>query len=154
MGRWVTEEPLDLNALLAETEDPGSGALVVFSGTVRDQNDGRSVSSMTYEAHVALAERVLQQIEAEALARFSARRCRIVHRLGPLALGEVSVYVVVRAAHRAEAFAAARYGIEAVKQRVPIWKREHYLDGDSRYLEGTPLPEAGGGRPETGRPGG
>jgi molybdopterin synthase catalytic subunit len=139
MGKWVTDAPLDLDALLRETEDEASGALVIFSGTVRNVNEGRPVSGMTYDAHVDMAEKVLQEIEHEILARFPVRRCRIVHRIGPLALGEVSVYVVVRAGHRGEAFEAARYGIDEIKQRVPIWKVEHYIDGDSRYLDGTPL---------------
>ena len=139
MSRWITTEPLDLAALIAETEDSAAGALVIFSGTVRDENDGLPVSGMTYEAHEALAEKVLRELEAEVLARFPVRQCRIVHRIGPLALGEVSVYVVVRAGHRAEAFEAARYAIDETKQRAPIWKEEHYVDGDSRYLDGTPL---------------
>lgn len=139
MHERVTAAPLDLAALIAETEDPGSGALVIFSGTVRAHNEGRPVSGMTYEAHLALAENVLQDIEAEMLARFDVRRCRIAHRVGPLDLGEVSVVVVVRAAHRAAAFEAARYGIDETKKRAPIWKHEHYINGDSRYLDGTPL---------------
>ncbi|NPV66107.1 MAG: molybdenum cofactor biosynthesis protein MoaE [Anaerolineae bacterium] len=146
MTTRVTDAPLELAPLLAETEDDACGALVIFSGVVRNTNDGRPVSGMTYDAHVALAERVLAEIEAEALARFGVRHCRIVHRVGTLALGEVSVYVVVRAAHRAEAFEAARYAIDEVKARAPIWKEEHYTDGASRYLDGTPLripsPEA------------
>jgi len=139
MNRWITTEPLDLAALIAETEDPSAGALVIFSGTVRNENDGLPVNGMTYEAHVPLAEKVLKELEAEVLARFPVSQCRIVHRVGPLALGEVSVYVVVRAGHRGEAFDAARYAIDETKQRVPIWKEEHYVDGASRYLEGTPL---------------
>lgn len=139
MSRWITAEPLDLDALLRETEDPASGALVVFTGTVRNENEGQPVSALTYEAHVSLAEQVLRQIEGEVLARFPVRRCRIQHRIGTLQLGEPSVYVVVRAGHREEAFQAARYGIDAVKARVPIWKQEHYVQGGSRYLEGTPL---------------
>ncbi len=135
----VTEAPLDLAPLLAETDDDACGALVIFSGTVRNTNDGRPVSGMTYDAHVALAERVLAEIESEARTRFGVRHCRIVHRTGTLALGEVSVYVVVRAAHRGEAFEAARYAIDQVKARAPIWKEEHYTDGASRYLDGTPL---------------
>lgn len=146
MTTRVTDAPLELAPLLAETEDDACGALVIFSGIVRNTNDGRPVSGMTYDAHVALAERVLVEIEAEALVRFGVRHCRIVHRVGTLALGEVSVYVVVRAAHRAEAFEAARYAIDQVKARAPIWKEEHYTDGTSRYLDGTPLrapsPEA------------
>ena len=139
MSRWILETPLDLAALLTETEDAASGGLVIFCGTVREENEGRPVTGMTYEAHVALAEKVLREIEAEVLDRFPARRCRIQHRIGSMQLGEISVIVVVRAPHRAEAFAGARYAIDAVKQRAPIWKKEHYVNGESRYLEGTPL---------------
>lgn len=143
MSRWVTDAPLDLNALIAETEDDSCGALVIFSGVVRNVNEGRPVDGMTYEAHVALAEKVLAEIEAEVLDRFPVKQCRIMHRIGPLALGEVSVYVVVRGGHRGETFDAARYGIDETKARVPIWKEEHYTDGDSRYLDGTPLRTEG-----------
>ncbi len=139
MGRWIVTGPLALDPLLRETEDVASGALVVFYGTVRDHNDGRPVESMTYEAHVPLAEKVLAEIEQETLAKFSARRCRIQHRVGHLALGEPSVLIVVRAGHRDAAYAASRYAIDELKQRAPIWKEEHYADGDSRYLEGVPL---------------
>jgi molybdopterin synthase catalytic subunit len=139
MGRWICEEPLDLNELLRETEDPGSGALVVFVGTVRDENDGKPVEALTYEAHIPLAEKALEELECDVLSRFDVRRCRIRHRIGTLPPGEPSVVVVIRAAHRAEAFAAARYAIDELKERVPIWKEEHYASGESRYPEGVPL---------------
>lgn len=139
MSRWILNSPLDVNALLQETEDPGSGALIVFYGTVRDQNEGQPVNGMSYEAHVSMAEKVLAEIEQEAIQRFGARQVRIQHRIGALALGEPSVLVVVRAAHRAEAYAASRYAIDELKQRAPIWKEEHYVSGDSRYLDGVPL---------------
>lgn len=139
MGHRICEDPLDLDALLRETEDPGSGALAIFSGTVRDENEGHPVEALTYEAHVLLAENVLQELEREVLERFKVRRCRIQHRVGTLPLGEPSVLVVVRAAHRAEAFAACRYAIDELKRRAPIWKEEHYAGGASAYVEGTPL---------------
>ena len=139
MGRWIVTDPLELEPLLRETEDDASGALVVFYGTVRDENEGRPVQSMTYEAHVPLAEKALREIEQEALDKFGVRRCRIQHRIGHLELGEPSVLIVVRAGHRDEAYAASRYAIDEVKQRAPIWKEEHYADGDSRYLDGVPL---------------
>lgn len=139
MGRWIVTTPLVLEPLLAETEDSASGALVVFYGTVRDTNDGRRVRSMTYEAHVGMAEKVLREIEAETVERFGVRHCRIQHRVGHLDLGEASVIIVVRAGHRDAAYAASRYAIDEVKQRAPIWKEEHYADGDSRYLDGMPL---------------
>jgi molybdopterin synthase catalytic subunit len=139
MGRWITEDPLQLEPLLAETEDESSGALVVFYGTVRNENEGRPVSGMTYEAHVSMAEKVLRELEAEVLDRFDVRRCRIVHRIGALKLGEASVIIVVRGGHRGPTYEASRYAIDELKQRVPIWKQEHYIDGDSRYLDGVPL---------------
>lgn len=151
MTIWITEDPLDLNALIQETEDESCGALVIFSGTVRNQNEGQPVSGMTYEAHVELAAKVLQDLEAEVRQKFGVPQCRIVHRIGALALGDVSVYVVVRAPHRGPAFEAGRYAIDELKQRVPVWKEEHYIDGASRYLDGVPLrreaPTGGDGTP-------
>jgi len=139
MSRWIVETPLALEPLLAETEDSASGALVIFYGTVRDNNDGRRVRSMAYEAHVSMAENVLREIEAETTVKFGVQHCRIQHRVGHLELGEPSIIIVVRAGHRDEAYAASRYAIDEVKRRAPIWKEEHYADGDSRYLDGVPL---------------
>jgi molybdopterin synthase catalytic subunit len=139
MGRWICQEPLDLVELVRETEDHGTGALVIFVGTVRDTTEGQAVHAVTYEAHVELAERVLQEIEQEVLERFEVRRCRIRHRVGKLSLGEPSVIIVVRAGHRGPAFEAARYALEELKRRAPIWKEEHLLSGESRFVEGTRL---------------
>ncbi len=139
MGRWIVETPIELDPLLRETEDHSSGALVIFYGTVRNENDNRPVHSMTYEAHIGLAEQVLADIEVEARKKFGVQHCRIQHRIGHLELGEPSVLIVVRAGHRAEAYAASRYAIDELKTRAPIWKEEHYADGDSRYLDGVPL---------------
>jgi molybdopterin synthase catalytic subunit len=139
MGRWICQEPLDLVELVRETEDHGTGALVIFVGTVRDTTEGQAVHAVTYEAHVELAERVLQEIEQEVLERFEVRRCRIRHRVGKLSLGEPSVIIVVRGGHRGPAFEAARYALEELKRRAPIWKEEHLLSGESRFVEGTRL---------------
>jgi molybdopterin synthase catalytic subunit len=133
----LTEEALDFAALLAETADPEAGALVVFGGTVRF--DGR-VEAINYTAYAPLAARTLTELEAETRARFpDVRSCRLLHRLGLLKTGELSVLVVVRAGHRAEAFAAAHWAIDTLKVRVPVWKQEHYTDGTCEYLEGVPL---------------
>lgn len=135
----LTEAPLDLDSLLAATAGPESGALVVFGGTVRNVHEDRAVQGMSYTAYAPLAEKTLLEIEAEARARFDITQCRILHRLGELALSETSVLVVVRAAHRDAAFKAARWAIDTLKQRVPVWKEEHYRDGESAYLEGVEL---------------
>ncbi|WP_423823575.1 molybdenum cofactor biosynthesis protein MoaE [Salinisphaera sp. SPP-AMP-43] len=133
----LTEAPLDLDALMAETEDEQSGALVVFGGTVRLNNEGREVESMDYSTYGPLAARTLADIEHETLAAFDIRACRLQHRTGRLGLGAVSVYVVVRAVHRRAAFEAAEHALEQLKARVAVWKNEHYRDGSSAYLEGT-----------------
>ena len=135
----ITDQPLDLNALVTATDDPACGALAVFTGTVRNTNDGRPVERLTYEAHRQLAEDVLKQLETEVCERFGVDHCLTQHRVGTLELGEPSVHVVVRSGHRAEAFEAARYAIDELKERAPIWKREHYADGESGYLDGTPM---------------
>lgn len=135
----VTEEPIALEPLLRETADDGSGALVVFSGTVRDHHEGRRVAAIAYTAYRPMAERVLAELEGEVVERFGARICRIVHRVGELAVGEESVVVVVRAAHRAEAFEAAQWAIDALKARAPFWKQEVLSDGSRVHQDGTPL---------------
>ncbi len=135
----ITESPLNMESLIAETEDHAVGALILFSGVVRNHNDGREVDGLTYEADVPLAEKVLEGIENEALTKFGVSHCRIQHRIGSLGLGETSVIIVVRSAHRAEAYEASRFAIEELKRRAPIWKQEHYVGGKSRYLDGTPL---------------
>ncbi|WP_018716431.1 molybdenum cofactor biosynthesis protein MoaE [Arhodomonas aquaeolei] len=140
----LTEEPLSLADVLAETDDPRCGALVVFEGVVRDHHDGRGVSAMEYTAYAPLARRELADLEAETRERFGVPVCRIVHRTGRLEIGEASVIVVVRAPHRGDAFDAARYAIDTLKQRVPIWKHDFFDDGGAAWQDGTSL----GGRAE------
>lgn len=139
LSRWITEAPLDLDALITETEDVSCGALVAFGGLVRDHNDGRTVSGMTYDAHARMAAATLEALEGDVLRRFDVHQCRLVHRIGPLELGEASVWVVVRSPHRKAAFRAAEYAIDTLKATLPVWKEEHYVDGDSAHLDGTPL---------------
>lgn len=129
---------LNLAEWLAQPMPPHCGGLAVFAGTVRDVHEGRSVSGIHYHAHTALAERRLAEIEAEAAQRFGAE-VSVAHAVGELRVGEASVIIVVRAGHRAEAFAACRWAIDTLKQSVPIWKEERYTDGAARFLEGTPI---------------
>ena len=129
-----THEPIDAARARAALADPACGGFASFEGWVRDHNDGQRVRRLEYEAFEALAVREGEQIIAEALARFGVTRAACEHRLGELAIGEVAVWVGASAPHRHEAFLAARYIIDEVKQRLPIWKKEHYVNGDSGWV--------------------
>lgn len=144
MAARISERPLDPAALLEEVSGEGDAACV-FAGTVRRTNRGKEVVSLTYEAHRPLGERVLGELEAEAEARAGVRRCRIVHRVGTLGVGDVSVVVAVAARTPDVAADAARVAMDELKERVPMWKEERYADGGSHFLDGSPLRSGGTG---------
>jgi adenylyltransferase/sulfurtransferase len=123
--------PDDYRATLG---DPAAGGYAAFEGWVRDHNEGRRVRRLEYEAFEALAVKEGTRIVEEAIARFGVLKAACVHRIGDLGIGELAVWVGVSAAHRDEAFAACRFIIDEVKHRVPIWKKEHYEDGDSGWV--------------------
>jgi molybdopterin synthase catalytic subunit len=135
--RRLTREPIRPHQILEEVAAIASGASLLFVGTVRDSNDGRDVTGIEYTAYEAMAERELEVIVREAHARTPDIRVALVHRLGTLALGDVSVAIAVSHAHRAPALEATRYLIEELKRRVPIWKREHYVDGTREWVDPT-----------------
>ena len=137
----LTDDVIRLDAILKETSLAEAGALAIFVGTVRNHNENRAVTRLSYSAHRPLAEHSLLEIEREALDKFGILACRVVHRLGALEIGDTSILIVVRSVHRAEAFEASRYAIEAVKHRVPIWKLEEYEDGTRSYVRGCSLNE-------------
>jgi molybdopterin synthase catalytic subunit len=127
-------EPVDAARLQRELRDPACGGYAAFEGWVRNANDGHNVRALDYEAFEALAVREGERILAEAATRFGVAHAACVHRLGELAVGELAVWVGVSAPHRHEAFLACRYIIDEVKHRLPIWKKEHYLSGDSGWV--------------------
>ena len=133
----VSSAPLDLQALIDEIAQSSTadGAIASFVGLVREQNQGRRVSFLEYEAYEPLAVRALQLITDEAGKNWADTRLGVHHRIGRLELGEASIIIVAVSPHRAHAFAACRYTIERVKQIVPIWKHEHF-DGGDVWLEG------------------
>ena len=133
----LVTSPIDTAAVLDEVASHRNGATVLFVGTVREVNDGRAVSGMEYSAYEAMAARELQAIAAEAVERFGTLDVVIEHRLGTLGLGEASVAIAVAHPHRGRAFEAARFIIEELKARVPIWKLEHYLDGTREWVDPT-----------------
>lgn len=142
---WLTPDPLDAGAVHDATTHPEAGAVALFSGTVRNHHDGRAVAGIDYEAWVERARAELAAVGAEVAARHpGVRRIRIVHRIGWLDVGEVSVLCAASAPHRGEAIDASRDLIDAVKQRVPIWKREERLDGSIHWPGAEPDgPDAG-----------
>ena len=142
MYRFTLDESvIDTAALARELAHAGAGACVTFEGWVRDRNAGRAVHRLDYQAYPKLAQVEGDRILDEAMRRFDVVEIRCAHRVGSLAIGELAVWVGVSAGHREAAFAACRYIIDEVKKRVPIWKNEHYADGESGWLhpDNTPV---------------
>jgi molybdopterin synthase catalytic subunit len=139
MGTLVrlVREPIDVTSLAGRAG--ADGAVCLFVGAVRNENRGRSVLRLEYEAYEEMALPLMQEIAAETGRRFPVTDVRLVHRLGRLEVGEASVVVAVSSPHRAEAFAACRFAIDTLKAQVPIWKKELYADG-SEWLDVTPVP--------------
>jgi molybdopterin synthase catalytic subunit len=133
----IVRTPLDPTSLLAEVASVGNGASILFVGTVRDVNDGRAVSGIEYAAYESMAMRELESIVSEAAARFDVSDIVVEHRIGQLGLGDASVVIAAAHAHRAQAYDASRFVIEEIKRRVPIWKREKYVDGTRQWVDPT-----------------
>ena len=150
MPWWeVTADPIDPAVLQGRVEAPGHGAVSLFLGMVRNVNEGRGVRAVEYEAYGEMASEELGRIVAEAAALAGTDRVAAVHRVGRLEVGEASVAIAVSSPHRADAFAGARHVIEEIKRRLPIWKREHYVDGRSEWLSGTEPTTAAARDPES-----
>jgi len=127
----VVTEPLSPEAIAAEVDDPGAGGIVIFSGVVRNETGGRPVKFLEYEAHAPMAEVKMREIGEAVRVRWpGVRRVAMLHRIGRLEIGEASVLIAVAAAHRADAFEACRYAIDTLKRIVPVWKKEHFEDGE------------------------
>jgi molybdopterin synthase catalytic subunit len=131
---------IDVGALIVEVADVSTGATALFAGTVRDSNDGRAVAGIEYAAYTAMAQRELLRIAQEAAQRYDPLRVVVEHRIGALALGDVSVGIVTAHAHRGPAIDGMRFVIEEIKRRVPIWKRELYADGTREWVDPTRSP--------------
>jgi molybdopterin synthase catalytic subunit len=134
MYSTLVDRRIDGASLVERVASTGNGATVLFLGTVRELNDGRIVTGIDYAAYRSMAERELADIVAEAAARFGTRDIAVEHRLGQLNLGDCSVAIAAAHPRRAQAFDAARYIIEELKRRVPIWKLEHYVDGTREWV--------------------
>lgn len=134
----IADTSFEIAPLRERLLSPDAGAFASFEGWVRNSNEGRPVTALTYEAYVALADTEGEKILAEAKLRFPIVEAHAVHRIGRLALGELAIWVGVSAGHREGAFGACRWIVDEVKSRVPIWKHEHYADGDAGWLHPEP----------------
>lgn len=136
----LTAERIDFEAAFQALQSPDCGAQIHFHGVVRNNNQGKAVSAVVYEAFEPLALEVLKQLEDAAL-ELGGPLCRIaiIHRTGRLEVGEISTFIGVAAPHRDECYKVSRFLLEELKRRLPIWKKEEYLDGQSAWLEGVEL---------------
>ena len=139
----VTNKQINLQELVDFVRDPQAGAIATFIGTTRNNNEGRRVIALDYDAYPEMAEKELRRIGQEASQRWQLCRVAIVHRVGPVQITQASVMIAVSSAHRDAAFAACRFAIEEVKKTVPIWKKELYEGGELWIgtQSGQPLPE-------------
>lgn len=129
----VTDRVLEVRSLEALVDDPRAGAVVSFSGTVRDHDHGRSVAALTYEGHPS-AEAVLMEVAKEIEERFDLIALVVAHRVGPIPIGESALVAAVATAHRGEAFAACQALVDLTKERLPVWKHQVFSDGTDEWV--------------------
>jgi molybdopterin converting factor subunit 1 len=129
-SRILSSEPLDVGSVVNRVVGPDIGGIVSFIGTVRDSSRGHSIRHLEYEAYPEMVEREIRKITDHAAQRWPGTRVAVAHRRGRLEVGEIAVVVAAGAPHRGDAFAAARYTIDTLKQQVPIWKKEVATDGE------------------------
>jgi molybdopterin synthase catalytic subunit len=129
----VASEPISARDMSALVDDPGAGAVVTFSGDVRDHDHGRSVLRLDYEAHPSAGD-ILAEIAAEVAQRFDVVAVAVAHRTGPLEIGDCALAAAASAAHRGDAFAACAALVEDVKARIPVWKHQYFADGTDEWV--------------------
>ncbi|MBW7649685.1 MULTISPECIES: molybdenum cofactor biosynthesis protein MoaE [unclassified Anoxybacillus] len=146
----IVRDPIHVASVIESVMDRNAGAIVTFLGTVRELTNGKKTVYLQYEAYESMAQKQLRQIGEEIVARFPQAKVAIVHRIGRLDVTDIAVAIAVSTPHRADAYEANRYAIERVKEIVPIWKKEHWEDGEMwignqketvRYDQGAPEGE-------------
>jgi molybdopterin synthase catalytic subunit len=141
MMKILTEEPIRLDPLIDQIRAPDRGGIAIFLGLVRDHHLGKGVLGLDYSAYGEMAESVTNEIVREATGNRPRASVVVQHRVGALTVGDIAVAVVAAAPHRADAFDACRYVIEELKKRVPVWKKEMFVDGTVEWVD----PTAGAG---------
>jgi molybdopterin synthase catalytic subunit len=130
----ITDRPIVPEAHMADSRDPGCGALATFTGTIRSHNKGRNVTKMYYDCYREMAERELTRLVDEIKGTLPVKSVRVVHRIGDVPVGEISLFVAVSSMHREAAFEACRRTVDGIKHRIPIWKKEYYDDKTSAWI--------------------
>lgn len=130
----LIHEPIQTDRVLRDVQSTLAGAVVVFLGTTREFTNGKQTVRLGYEAYPEMARQQLTELERQAREKWPLIGCALVHRLGEVPLGETSIIVAVSSAHRRDAFAAAEWLMDRIKQDVPIWKQEHWSDGSSEWI--------------------
>jgi molybdopterin synthase catalytic subunit len=145
----VQQGPIDPTSVLEQVGHDEDGAVLLFVGVVRNHAEGRPVTGMRYEAFEEMAVDVLQTIAEEAAGHLGTDRVAVVHRVGELGIGDASVAIAVSSPHRGDAYEASRFVIEEIKKRLPVWKKEHYRDGEDAWVQGSvpPVDPSAGGAP-------
>ena len=136
MTSQVTRETIDLNSLLARAKNRAAGAVLLFSGDVRNHSKGRAVDFLEYETHESMAQKQIAEIVVEAKNRWDLHYVEVIHRFGKMQISDCSIGIVVASSHRKDAYAASRFIIDTVKKSVPIWKKEHFTNGQAIWVEG------------------
>ncbi|MBC8258633.1 MAG: molybdenum cofactor biosynthesis protein MoaE [SAR324 cluster bacterium] len=132
----VVRDVIDLEGLRLRSQDPQAGAVIIFYGDVRNHSQQQQVSFLEYEAHESMALKQITRVVEEAQQKWELHTVEVIHRLGKLAVKECSIAIAVSSSHRGEAYAASRYIIDTIKHAVPIWKKEHFVDGASEWSKG------------------
>ena len=135
----INDGPIDTQLILSYCSDTSSGAQNYFFGSVRKHNHGKKVAAVEYDAAIPLCENILAQISKEAIERWQVNKVIVIHRIGKLSVGEMSVGIGVSSDHRDESYLESRYIIEEIKKRAPIWKKEYYEHGETEWLKGHAL---------------
>jgi molybdopterin synthase catalytic subunit len=148
----ISRKPIDPAKALESVMGEDAGGIVLFVGTIRNQSKGKVVKGLKYEVYRRMAERQIAKLEKEIRKRWPIKSIRMVHREGKLKVGEVSVVVAVSAVHREEAFEAARYAIDRIKESFPIWKREKFRGGHYSWAKGTPIQSSPASHPAMSEP--
>ncbi|HMD78941.1 MAG TPA: molybdenum cofactor biosynthesis protein MoaE [Nitrososphaerales archaeon] len=137
--RMITASVIDPSKVLRSVQDRSAGGTVMFVGTIRNQNEGKPVTGLRYDVYRTMAEKKMQEIESKVRSKWPVKKMTMVHRYGSLKVGEVSVAVAVSCEHRAQAFEACRFAIDAIKRTVPLWKKEMSKGRKEKWVEGTLL---------------